>query len=116
MTNKPIHISFGDQFVKDLKRLKKKYPHIRGDIDDLIESLQSGEMPGDQIQATGYTAYKVRLRSSDLNKGKSSGYRVIYYIQTLTEVALITIYVKSERVDLSAEIIKQFIEEYLNSR
>jgi mRNA-degrading endonuclease RelE of RelBE toxin-antitoxin system len=116
MTNKSIRISFGDQFVKDLKHLKKKYPHIRYDIESLIERLQNGEIPGDQIQATKYTVYKVRLRSSDLNKGKSGGYRVIYFIQMPTEVALITIYVKSERVDLSHEIIKQFVEEYLDTQ
>ncbi len=116
MTTKPVRISFGDQFLKDLKRLKKKYPNIRLDVDSLIESLQNGETPGDQVQATGYTVYKARLKSTDLNKGKSGGYRVIYFIQMLTEVALITIYVKSERVDLSADIIRQLIEEYLNSR
>jgi mRNA-degrading endonuclease RelE of RelBE toxin-antitoxin system len=116
MTTNPTRISFGQQFVKDLKHLKKKYPNIRRDVDVLIQSLQNGERPGDQVQGTGYTIYKVRLKSTDLSKGKSSGYRVIYFIQTLTEIGLITIYVKSERVDLKSEIIKRLVEAYLKSR
>lgn len=116
MTTKPVRISFGEQFLKDLKHLKKKYPNIRRDVDSLVESLQNGETPGDQIQAVGHTVYKVRLRSTDLNKGKSGGYRAIYLIQLLTEVALITIYVKSERADLNTDIIKKLVEEYLKSR
>ena len=116
MTTNPTQISFGQQFVKDLKHLKKKYPHIRQDVDRLIQSLQNGERPGDQVQGTGYTFFKVRLKSTDLTKGKSGGYRVLYFIQTLTEVGLITIYVKSERVDLSIEVVKQLVEEYLRTQ
>ena len=116
MTNNPTQIRFGQQFVKDLKHLKKKYPHIRQDVDSLIQSLQNGERSGDQVQGTGYTIFKVRLKSTDLTKGKSGGYRVLYFIQTLTEVGLITIYVKSERVDLNIEVVKQLVEEYLRTQ
>ncbi|MBI1277309.1 MAG: type II toxin-antitoxin system RelE/ParE family toxin [Anaerolineaceae bacterium] len=115
MPNNPIHIVFGQQFVKDLKHLTKKYPNIRDDVSNFINLLQSGETPGDQIRGTGYTVYKARIRNSDLTKGKSGGYRIIYFVQTPTELALITIYVKSERVDLSVARLKQMLEDYFKA-
>jgi hypothetical protein len=45
-------------------------------------------------------------------KGKSGGYRLIYYVQTSTGIILLTIYAKSEQVDIAAEEIQEIIEEY----
>jgi len=115
MPNNPNHIVFGQQFVKDLKHLTKKYPHIRDDVNNFIDLLQNGETPGDQIRGTGYTVYKARIKNSDLTRGKSGGYRVIYFVQTPTELALITIYVKSERVDLGVAQLKQLLEDYFKT-
>jgi mRNA-degrading endonuclease RelE of RelBE toxin-antitoxin system len=116
MTINPVRIFFGPQFAKDLKRLRKKYLNIRHDVDNFVERLQIGELPGDQVQGAGFTVYKARLKSSDLTKGKSGGYRVIYFIQTPAELALITIYIKSERTDLRAGHISQLVDEYLQSK
>lgn len=82
MTNKPpVQIAFAPSFKKELKQLQKKYPRIQQQIHSLIEQLVAGETPGDQIQATGYTVYKVRLPNPDTQRGKSGGYRVIYFIR-----------------------------------
>ncbi len=116
MPSNPVKITFGQQFVKDLKHLRKKYPTIRSDVDSIIARLQNGETPDDHVQGTGYTLYKARLKSSDLAKGKSGGYRIIYFIQTQAEIGLITIYVKSEYTDLGKELLKQLVEEYLKSK
>lgn len=115
MTTNPIRIIFGQQIVKDLKRLVKKYPNIRDDVNSFVERLQNGEIPGDQIRGTGYTVYKARIKSTDLSKGKSGGYRIIYLVQTPTELALITIYIKSERVDLGIDQLKQMLDDYFHS-
>jgi mRNA-degrading endonuclease RelE of RelBE toxin-antitoxin system len=74
--------------------------------------LQQGETPGDQIPGTQYTVFKVRIKNSDIAKGKSGGYRVIYYVKTSEWVVLITIYAKTEQSDISPEIIKQIIDDY----
>ena len=55
MPSNLVQISFGLQFVKDLKHLRKKYPNIRKDVDSIIVHLQNGETPGDQVQGTEYT-------------------------------------------------------------
>lgn len=113
MTNKPsVRVEFAPEFLKVLKRLRKKYPHITDDLKGLIDRLEQGETPGDQIQGAGYTVYKARVRNRDTRKGKSGGYRVIYYIRTANMVIIITMYAKTERADISVEQIKHIIEEY----
>lgn len=115
MKNKsPISVGYAPQFKRDIKHLSKKYRHIRDDVENLVGQLQQGDTPGDQIRGTGYTVYKVRLRSSDLARGKSGSYRVIYYIKTSERLLLVTIYIKTEQVDISPEEIQQFIDEFEN--
>jgi hypothetical protein len=46
-----------------------------------------------------------------LQRGKSGGFRVIYYLRTETHTFLLTIYIKTEREDISAEEILQLIAE-----
>lgn len=110
-TKPPIRVEIAEPFVKKLKRLFKKYAHAYKDIQGLIRQLEKGETPGDQIQHTGYTVYKVRVRNSDVPKGKSGGYRVIYYLRTPVRVTLIMIYSKTEQTDISSEIIKRLIDD-----
>jgi mRNA-degrading endonuclease RelE of RelBE toxin-antitoxin system len=56
----------------------------------------------------------VRVRNNDLQRGKSGGYRVIYYIETQDEVILLTIYSKSDQSDVPADTIRRIIEDYLS--
>jgi len=113
MRNKPlVRVSLSPAFQKDIKRLRKKYLHIQHDIQPFIDQLVEGETPGDQIQAIGYTVYKVRLPNSDARRGKSGGYRVIYYIRTPTQIVLLTIYSKSERSDTDLQNIQDIITDW----
>nr|WP_322095882.1 type II toxin-antitoxin system RelE/ParE family toxin [Pseudanabaena mucicola] len=59
----------------------------------------------------GYTVFKLRIKNSDNQKGKSAGYRVIYYLKTSTSVILITIYSKSEQSDILATEVRRIIEK-----
>ncbi len=109
-----ISISYTHEFKRNLRHLLKKYPHIRQDIEPVIQSLQNGEIPGDQIQHLGYTIYKLRVKNSDIKKGKSAGYRVIYYLKINTEIILVSVYAKSEQADITANEIKSIIEQHNN--
>jgi mRNA-degrading endonuclease RelE of RelBE toxin-antitoxin system len=73
--------------------------------------LRAGEVPGDQIQGVGYTVYKARVKNSDLQRGKSGGYRIVYYLRTTTTLILLTIYAKSQQADVSTEELRQIIKE-----
>ena len=100
------------KFKRNLRILAKKYHSIRNDIQPIIEQLQAGELPGDQISGVGYTIFKLRVKNSDVQKGKSGGYRLIYYVKTRTKIILVTIYSKSEQEDIAAAEIQQILAEF----
>ncbi len=113
MTSNPvIQVGLAPEFIRRLKQLVKKFPHAAEDVQGLITRLEHGETPGDQVPGVRYTTYKVRLKSSDVTKGKSSGFRVIYYVHIRTRVILITLYIKSEQVNIRAEDIRHIIEDF----
>lgn len=113
MTDLPlIQVIVSPTFNRNLRTLAKKYRSIRNDIQPIIEQLTRGELPGDQIAGVGYAVFKLRVRNSDTQKGKSGGYRLIYYVQTARGIVLLTLYTKSEQVDIAAEDIQNIITEY----
>jgi len=75
-------VEYTAEFKRNLRVLAKKYPHIRSDVQPLLHDLELGDTPGDHIPGVGYTVFKVRLRNRDTQKGKRSGYRLIYYLKT----------------------------------
>jgi mRNA-degrading endonuclease RelE of RelBE toxin-antitoxin system len=107
-----VEIRFTPEFKRNLRALAKKYRHIRSDIEPVLEQLQKGRFLGDQVPHTGYTIYKARVQNRDLRKGKRAGYRLIYYLQTKTRIILITIYSKTEQSDISANQVRQIINEF----
>jgi mRNA-degrading endonuclease RelE of RelBE toxin-antitoxin system len=110
--NLPIQIALTPRFQRDLRDLAKRYRSIRLDLQPLIEQLQSGETPGDRVTGIKYQIFKVRLKNSNIQKGKSGGYRVIYYLKTETEIILATIYSKSDLSDVSNQVIEEAIAQY----
>lgn len=112
MTEQPIvRVEASPTFKRNIKTLGKKYRSIRQDVEPVIKQLQQGELPGDKITGVSYSVFKLRVKNSDVSKGKSGGYRLIYYCQTATGIILLTIYTKSERVNIAAEDIKQIISQ-----
>ena len=106
-------VEFTPEFKRNLRSLAKKYRHIRSDIQPVIEQIQHGDFLGDQIPKTGeYTLFKVRVKNSDLRKGKSAGYRLIYLVQNKTKIILITIYSKTEQSDISPAQIRGIVRDY----
>ena len=108
----PIQIALTPRFKKDLRELAKRYRSIRTDLQPLIEQLQAGEILGDRIAGVKYQVFKVRLKNTNIQKSKSGGYRVIYYLKTDKEIILTTIYSKSDLSDVSNEIIIEAIAQY----
>lgn len=115
MTSRPpVRIDYTADFKRDLKQLYKKYRNISHDLQTLIEQLESGGTPDDQVSGIKHPVYKVRVKSTDQSKGKRGGYRVLYYIKTIDLVVLVAIYAKSQKVDLSRDLIQRIIEEFEN--
>ncbi len=107
-----INIEFTPEFKRNVRALSKKYRHIRSDIQPLIEQLEKGEIVGDKIPGVKYSVFKVRLLNSDIQKGKSAGYRLIYYFKSPKNIILITIYSKSDQSDITATKIRSIINEF----
>jgi mRNA-degrading endonuclease RelE of RelBE toxin-antitoxin system len=109
----PVEVFFTPEFKRNLRALAKKYHHIRSDVQPIIEQIQQGIFVGEQVPGTGYTIFKVRIRNIDASRGKSGGYRVIYYLKTATSVILVTIYSKTEQSDISPAKIKKILSGFV---
>jgi mRNA-degrading endonuclease RelE of RelBE toxin-antitoxin system len=107
-----VKVDKSDKFRKDIKKLRRRYDSIEKDVQPLIEQLEAGEIPGDRIVENKYPVYKVRVRNSDTRRGKSSGYRVVYYTMTPEAILLTTIYSKSDRQNISNKEVEDIIGEY----
>jgi mRNA-degrading endonuclease RelE of RelBE toxin-antitoxin system len=107
-----IEIRLTPEFRRRLRILAKKYRQIPVDLQPILEMLQMGEFPGDQIPGTGFTVMKVRVKNSDIQKGKSGGYRLIYWIANTTLVVLLDIYSKSDQSNIEVSEICQIINNF----
>ena len=105
----PIQVTFTPEFKRSLRKLAKKYRHIKSDLQPILDQLASGIKPGDQVPGVQPEVFKVRAKNSDAAKGKSGGYRLIYYVKSESERILVTVYSKTEQSDISLEGIRQVI-------
>lgn len=96
-------------FKRLFKRLYKKHPSLKADIQKLIALL--GNKPVNGIPL-GYGVYKIRVAISSKTKGKSGGARVITYVITENkEVYLIHIYDKGQLDNISREQIMDMLRK-----
>jgi mRNA-degrading endonuclease RelE of RelBE toxin-antitoxin system len=105
----PVQVGFTPEFKRNLRKLAKKYRHIKSDLQPILDQLATGTKPGDQIPQVRYEVFKVRAKNSDTSKGKSGGYRLIYYVKGASEVILVTVYSKTEQADVAPAEIRQII-------
>ena len=100
-------IRFSNQFLKDVKKLKKRFPLIKNDINNLINDLKSNPTLGISL---GDNLYKIRIPNSSIPTGKSGGFRVITYV-IIDEIILLThIYSKSQKETISIEEILDILK------
>jgi mRNA-degrading endonuclease RelE of RelBE toxin-antitoxin system len=114
MDEQPVSIKVDAtvKFQKKIKSLEKKYRNIKEDVRPIIEALAVGELPGDRIADLNLEIYKVRVKNRNNHKGKSGGYRLIYYVKMIDRVILVTIYTKSEQSDIETNEIEEIIAEF----
>lgn len=107
----PTKVKVPSPFLRELKKLAKKYPSLLKQFETLTEHLRADERPGDKVPRVGHDVYKVRLANPSAKRGKSGGFRVVYYVQLVDTILLVTIYSKTEQVDITPEEIRAIIEE-----
>ncbi|AFY47446.1 cytotoxic translational repressor of toxin-antitoxin stability system [Nostoc sp. PCC 7524] len=113
-SNDAVSVRFSDEFEAELYKLSKRFRNIRSDVQPIIEQLQQGNVLGDRIGGIGedYFVYKLRVRNSNIQKGKSAGYRLIYQLESPTSILLLTIYSKSDREDIGANEIRDIMADF----
>ena len=111
----PTRVNIPAPFQRDLRRLAKKYPAVLTEFETLAQQLKADARPGDKIPRVGQEVYKVRLANPSASRGKSGGFRVIYYVQLTDSVLMLTIYAKSEQTDISPEDIRRILDDLLSS-
>ena len=108
------NITVSPQFIKELKRLSKRYKSIKEDVKILGNSLRENPLQGTDL---GKGLRKVRMSISSKGKGKSGGARVITYTVILaniaSEVKLLTIYDKSECDNISDRELQDLLRKYV---
>ena len=105
-------VEFTPEFKRCLRTLAKRYPTIRSDLEPLIAALQSGERPGDQVGGVGYAVVKARAPNSDARRGRSGGYRVVYWVAEKQRVVLLTLYSKSDQADVSIAQLRHVLRAW----
>lgn len=96
-------------FKKFFRKLYKKYPSLKADLQELIKTLS--EKPDTGINP-GHSVYKIRLAISSKGKGKSGGARVITYLVTEDkELYLVFIYDKSQLDNITKEQIFEMLKK-----
>lgn len=108
-------VEFSEIFEKEFERLSRKYQKTPDVVEEVIEALSAGELIGDKIPNVGYDVYKVRLPNPSANRGKSGGFRLIYYVRIAEHIVLISLYAKNEQSDVSIAELKRQIAEYNES-
>lgn len=96
-------------FKKFFKKLHKKYPTLKSDLQGVVKILKDKPDFGIHL---GYGIYKIRLAITSKGKGKSGGARVItYFITDENEVFLVYIYDKSQLENITKEQILELLKK-----
>jgi mRNA-degrading endonuclease RelE of RelBE toxin-antitoxin system len=73
-----IEIIVTSVFEKSLKRLVKRFPSLKATYQKILDNL--GKQPGSGDEIKGHqNFFKVRYPNPDASRGKSGGFRVIYF-------------------------------------
>ena len=97
-------------FLREAKRLAKKYKSFKRDLELLQEELLANPTAGADL---GGGVHKVRMAIAAKNRGKSHGARVITYVFALDEsngrITLLTVYDKAERESIPAARVAELL-------
>lgn len=97
------------KFDKNLKALSKKYPSLKAEFIELVNSLKKNPTQGISL---GNNCYKIRLAIASKGKGKSGGARVITNIKISNNIIyLLTILDKTDQNTISDKELKELLSE-----
>ncbi len=81
------------EFKKSVKKLAKRYKQISKDLKLLEKELTEDSTAGIDL---GNNCFKIRLQNSSVPRGKSGGFRVIYFFKQDENIYLLDMFSKSD--------------------
>jgi len=100
-----------DSFKRSLKRLTRRFPGVRQDVIAAIEEVLRIPMLGAVIPGSAGIR-KLRIRSSDLKRGKSGGFRLLYIVLSDRElICPLLIYAKSDQADVTRRELRALLAD-----
>lgn len=106
-----ITIDLLPTFVREVKRLSKRYPSMAADLKALETELVANPSLGVSL---GNNMRKIRMRITSKSRGKSGGARVIAITVVAsieeTKIDLLYIYDKAERESISPAEIRSLLK------
>jgi len=91
-------------FRQELEVYAKKYRHLFDDFRNFLRDFD--HRLGRTISNCG-GAQKIRMRSTDKQKGKSGSFRIIYFLRIQRQVTFLDIYDKDVQTDLTPQEKKE---------
>lgn len=106
-------ISFSDIFLREMKRLRKRYRSIDSDLATLIARLRLNPKEGVDLDKG---VRKVPLSISSKGRGKSGGARVITHTMIVAQsddafITLLAIYDKSNKENISDAELRMILKK-----
>jgi mRNA-degrading endonuclease RelE of RelBE toxin-antitoxin system len=104
------------RFERSVKRLRKRYPRVTADLIKAFEAIEANSSVGVVIP-DDYSIRKLRVASSDMQRGKSGGFRLLYklrfYENDLIVAVLLYLYAKVDQTDVSIEFLEVLDDDIL---
>ncbi|MEQ8905552.1 type II toxin-antitoxin system RelE/ParE family toxin [Ekhidna sp.] len=96
------------RFIKELKKLFKKYPSVKEDVARVEHLLSNNPKTGISL---GNNVYKIRVNIQSKSSGKSGGGRLItYVVDKLGTIYLLSIFDKSDKETITDKELKEMIK------
>jgi mRNA-degrading endonuclease RelE of RelBE toxin-antitoxin system len=111
-----------NRFERCVKNFKRRFPKITKDVSQAVEQLESNSQQG-TIIPDDYNIRKMRVASSDMQRGKSGGFRLLYRLSSDDNVVdsedneivmtLLYLYAKVDQSDVAASFLEILNEDAL---
>ena len=98
-------------FEKSVKRLAKRFRSMKDTYKQILRDLQGNTPIGEEIQGH-HNFYKARYPNPEAGRGKSRGFRVIYFWNREKKIIiLVDIYSKTDQIDVDWDKVTRAIAE-----
>ena len=102
-------IAFIASFERAAKKLSKKYPSFKKDLEEVSQKLREEPEQGVEL---GNNCYKVRMAIKSKGKGKSGGGRLILCLRIEHQtIYFLTVYDKSDKETITDKELEHFLEQ-----